>query len=123
MIASLVGGVAKAAVTGAVGVAVIGVLKDSKVGGTLREVAVTVTEVGVRGYKLVEDSAVKVADTATGIYQDAVRRADEPTEATDATAAPQATDAGESVASEAEEFLRGNGDNGANDPDGTSNPT
>ena len=42
MIASLVGGVAKAAVTGAVGVAVIGVLKDSRVGDTLREVAVTV---------------------------------------------------------------------------------
>ena len=31
----------------------------------------------MRGYKLVEDGAVKVADTATGIYQDAVRRADE----------------------------------------------
>src|SRR4051794_21280519 len=99
----LIGGVAKAAATGAVGVAVIGVLKDSKVGDTLREVAVTVAEVGVRGYKLVEDGADKVYDTATGIYQDAVRRAADPT--TDvATDDPAATD--ESVASEAEQFLR-----------------
>ena len=85
----------------------IGVLKDSRVGDTLREVAVTVTEVGVRGYKLVEDGAEKVYDTATGIYKDAARRADEAESdnlADDLAADTAAT--AESVASEAEQFLR-----------------
>src|SRR4051812_35046525 len=120
MIGSLIGGVAKAAVTGAVGVAVIGVLKDSRVGDTLREVAVTVTEVGVRGYKLVEDGAEKVYDTATGIYQDAARRADEAEsdELADDLAADTAATA-ESVASEAEQFLRNNGDDGPSGTEGT----
>lgn len=107
MIGALIGTAARAAVTGAVGVAVIGVLKDSKVGDTLRSVAVTVTEAGVRGYKLVESGVEKVAETATDIYQEAVHRADEP-----AAGEPAVDDLpSEGVASEAETFLRENGTN------------
>jgi hypothetical protein len=111
MIGTLVGGLAKAAVTGAVGVAVINVLKDSKVGDTLRNVAVTVAEVGVRGYKLVEQTVEKVADTATDVYNEAVQRAEEPADATDSADAA-ATGSGETVATEAETFLRENGQDG-----------
>lgn len=78
MLGALIGTAAKAAVTGAAGLAVIGVLKESKVGDALREVAVTVTEAGVRGYKLVESGVEKVADTATDVFTEAKNRADEP---------------------------------------------
>ena len=76
MLGALLGTAAKAAVTGAAGLAVIGVLKESKIGDALREVAVTVTEAGVRGYKLVESGVDKVADVATDVFNEAKNRAD-----------------------------------------------
>ena len=76
MIGAFVGGLAKAAVTGAVGVAVINVLKESKAGDTLRDIAVTVTEVGVRGYKLVESGVEKVVDTVSDVFVEAKDRAE-----------------------------------------------
>lgn len=123
MIGALIGTAARAAVTGAVGVAVIGVLKDSKVGDTLRQVAVTVTEAGVRGYKLVESGVEKVVDTATDVYKEAAQRADEddpstPTEPFTAAADSDVPSTG--VANEAESFLRNNDENGTGTATGSA---
>lgn len=100
MLAALLGTAAKAAVTGAAGLAVIGVLKEAKVGDTVRDVVVTVTEVGMRGFKLVEASLEKVADVATDVFNKAWHRAD----AEPATATPDDVDdivaAAEAVAAE-----------------------
>lgn len=87
MLGALLGTAAKAAVTGAAGLAVIGVLKEAKVGDTLRTVAVTLTEVGVRGYKLVENGVEKVADVATDVFTEAKGRVDEAEASADAESA------------------------------------
>lgn len=81
MLGALLATAARAAVTGAAGIAVIGLLKEARVGDTVRNVAVTLTEVGVRGYKLVETGVEMVADVATDVFTEAKNRTDEPTPA------------------------------------------
>jgi len=116
MLGAFIGTAAKAAVTGAAGLAVIGVLKESKVGAALREVAVTVTEAGVRGYKLVENGVEKVADVATDVFTEAKNRADEPVDVSAPVAAePTATEPTvDDAVAEAEALIR---DAAKDDPD------
>ena len=101
MIGVLIGTAAKAAVTGAAGLAAIGVLKDSKVGDALREAVVTVTEVGVRGYKLVEAGVEMVTDVATDVFTEAKTRADAKEDATSDDNGDDAVKAAEAVVADA----------------------
>ncbi len=101
MIGAIIGTAAKAAVTGAAGLAVVGLLRESGVGDTLRNVAVTVAEVGVRGVKLVEVSAEKVATVATEVFKEAKQRVDVSEDA------ESADDAAAAVVRAAEEAARG----------------
>ena len=65
------------------------VLKDTPVGDTVRDVAVTVTEAGVRGYEIVETEVEKVVASATEIVNEARVRA---AAATAPTAGPRPPD-------------------------------
>ena len=70
------------AVVGAGGLLAVDALKDTAVGDSVRDAAVAVTEVGLRGYAVVEAEVEKLVGVATGIVEEARARATTPAGAT-----------------------------------------
>lgn len=64
------------AVVGAGGLLAMDALKDTPIGDSLRDAAVTVAEAGLRGYALIESHLDTIVDAAGEVVAEARARAD-----------------------------------------------